>query len=92
MVDKLTADHRSANMRRINCKGIKPELLVRQLTHKLGYRFRLHRADLLGRPDLVLDLAAARSYSYTAGAGTGMMIPIALIGGGNKNRIWNTGY
>lgn len=53
MVDKLTAERRSENMRRIHSKGMKPELLVRQLTHKLGYRFRLHRADLPGRPDLV---------------------------------------
>lgn len=32
---------------------MKPEMLVRRLAHKLGYRFRLHRADLAGKPDLV---------------------------------------
>ncbi|HTR67864.1 MAG TPA: DNA mismatch endonuclease Vsr [Terriglobales bacterium] len=53
MVDKLTKEHRSENMRRIHSKGMKPELLVRKLAHKLGYRFRLHRPDLPGRPDLV---------------------------------------
>ncbi len=31
----------------------KPEMIVRALAHRLGYRFRLHRKDLPGRPDLV---------------------------------------
>ena len=34
-------------------KDTKPELLVRRLAHSLGRRFRLHRADLPGKPDLV---------------------------------------
>lgn len=40
-------------MRRIKSKGMKPELAVRQLAHRLGYRYRLHRKDLPGKPDLV---------------------------------------
>lgn len=40
-------------MARISCKGTKPELTVRKLAHSLGYRFRLHRRDLPGSPDLV---------------------------------------
>lgn len=44
---------RSANMRAIRSKGMRPELAVRSLAHKLGYRFRLHRKDLPGKPDLV---------------------------------------
>lgn len=44
---------RSANMRAIRSKGMKPELAVRSLVHRLGFRFRLHRADLPGKPDLV---------------------------------------
>jgi DNA mismatch endonuclease, patch repair protein len=44
---------RSANMRAIRSKGMRPELEVRHLVHKLGYRFRLHRTDLPGTPDLV---------------------------------------
>lgn len=52
-MDRLTAKQRSANMRNIKSKGMKPELLVRRLVHKLGYRFRLHREDLPGRPDLI---------------------------------------
>jgi len=44
---------RSANMRAIRSADMKPELAVRSLVHRLGYRFRLHRQDLPGRPDLV---------------------------------------
>lgn len=44
---------RSANMRAIRSKGMRPEVAVRSLAHKLGYRFRLHRSDLPGKPDLV---------------------------------------
>lgn len=40
-------------MARIKSKNTKPEMLVRKLVHKLGYRFRLHRKDLPGKPDLV---------------------------------------
>lgn len=52
-MDRLTPEKRSANMSRIKSKGMKPELLVRRLVHRLGYRFRLHRADLPGQPDIV---------------------------------------
>lgn len=41
-------------MSRIRSKDTKPELAVRQILHRLGYRFRLHRKDLPGRPDIVL--------------------------------------
>src|SRR3984957_2727649 len=44
---------RSENMRRIRSKGIRPELAVRSLAHNMGYRFRLHKKDLPGKPDLV---------------------------------------
>jgi|SRR6185437_7963437 len=44
---------RSANMRAIRSKDMKPELAVRSLVHRLGYRFRLHGTDLPGKPDLV---------------------------------------
>jgi DNA mismatch endonuclease (patch repair protein) len=39
-------------MARIRGKGMKPELAVRRSAHALGYRFRLHRPDLPGKPDL----------------------------------------
>ncbi len=52
-MDKLTPERRSENMRRIKSTGMKPELLVRSLVHGMGYRYRLHRRDLPGKPDLV---------------------------------------
>jgi DNA mismatch endonuclease (patch repair protein) len=45
---------RSYNMSRIRSADTKPEMVVRSLIHRLGYRFRLHRKDLPGRPDIVL--------------------------------------
>ncbi len=39
-------------MRAIKSKNTKPELVVRRLAYSLGYRYRLHRKDLPGRPDL----------------------------------------
>jgi DNA mismatch endonuclease, patch repair protein len=41
-------------MSRIRGKDTKPELRVRSQLHRMGYRFRLHRKDLPGRPDIVL--------------------------------------
>ena len=52
-MDKLSAERRSANMRQIRSKDTKPEVLLRRLLHAQGYRFRLHRKDLPGKPDLV---------------------------------------
>ena len=45
---------RSANMARIGPRDTRPELAVRRALHRMGYRFRLHRKDLPGRPDIVL--------------------------------------
>lgn len=41
-------------MSRIQGKNTKPERVVRSLLHRMGYRFRLHRKDLPGKPDIVL--------------------------------------
>ena len=54
MADYLTKEQRSWNMSRIRSKDTKPELVVRSLLHRMGYRFRLHRKDLPGKPDIVL--------------------------------------
>lgn len=54
MVDSLSLEKRSWNMSRIKGKDTEPELIVRSLLHKAGYRFRLHRNDLPGKPDLTL--------------------------------------
>lgn len=53
-MDVVTPAKRSAMMSNIRSTDTKPELLVRRLLHKLGYRYRLHRKDLPGRPDIVL--------------------------------------
>lgn len=53
MADVLTREQRTLNMSRIRGKDTKPEMTVRRLVHALGYRYRLHRADLPGKPDLV---------------------------------------
>lgn len=45
---------RSATMRAIKSRNTEPEVRVRSLLHRLGYRFRLHRRDLPGNPDIVL--------------------------------------
>lgn len=47
------SDARRANMRAIRAKHTKPELIVRRLLHRHGYRFRLHAASLPGKPDIV---------------------------------------
>ncbi|MBT4339527.1 MAG: DNA mismatch endonuclease Vsr [Bacteroidetes bacterium] len=53
-MDKLTKEKRSWNMSKIRSGNTKPELLVRSLLHRMGYRFRLHQKDLPGKPDVVL--------------------------------------
>lgn len=53
MADKLSPHRRSENMRRIRSKNMKPELVVRSLIHRHGYRYRLHAKELLGKPDIV---------------------------------------
>ena len=53
-MDKLTPERRSANMARVRGKDTGPELRVRKVAHALGLRFRLHRTDLPGTPDLVI--------------------------------------
>ncbi len=53
MPDTISKERRSENMRRIRSKGMKPEMLVRKLSYALGYRHRLHRKELPGKPDLV---------------------------------------
>jgi DNA mismatch endonuclease (patch repair protein) len=52
MVDRLTPAQRSAHMGRIRRAHTKPELIVRRLMHRLGYRFRLQWKAAPGRPDV----------------------------------------
>lgn len=53
-MDKLSPEHRSWNMGQIKGKDTKPEIFVRSILHRMGLRFRLHRNDLPGKPDIVL--------------------------------------
>ena len=53
MVDRLTPEERSRNMARIRSTNTGPEMRVRQAAHARGLRYRLHRRDLPGTPDLV---------------------------------------
>ncbi|GLI25654.1 very short patch repair endonuclease [Xanthobacter flavus] len=53
MGDTLSPSARSERMSRIKGKDTAPEMVVRRLIHKMGFRYRLHRKDLPGRPDLV---------------------------------------
>lgn len=55
MTDTVSPEIRSRIMARVKSKGMKPEMQVRRLLHGLGYRYRLHRKDLPGRPDLVFS-------------------------------------
>ena len=48
------SEQRSRNMSAIKSKNTKPEIAVRKLLHSMGFRFRLHRKDLPGSPDIVL--------------------------------------
>lgn len=52
-MDTLTREQRSERMSRVRGADTKPEMIVRRLAHGLGYRYRLHRRDLPGKPDLV---------------------------------------
>lgn len=52
--DSLSKEHRSWNMAQIKSKNTKPEIAVRKLLHRCGFRFRLHKKELPGKPDIVL--------------------------------------
>lgn len=53
MADTRTPTQRSAIMKAVGQKDTSPEMVVRRLIHAAGFRFRLHRRDLPGTPDLV---------------------------------------
>lgn len=54
MTDHVDKAARSGIMRAVRSRDTTPELAVRKLLHAMGYRFRLHRKDLPGKPDIVL--------------------------------------
>lgn len=54
MADVFSKEKRSWIMSRVKARDTKPELLVRSTVHRMGFRFRIHRRDLPGNPDIVL--------------------------------------
>ena len=53
-MDKYTKVDRSRIMASVRARDTQPEIIVRSMLHKMGFRFRLHRYDLPGKPDIVL--------------------------------------
>ena len=53
-MSRMLPDERRGLMARFRAKDTKPEILVRRALHRHGRRFRLHRRDLPGTPDIVL--------------------------------------
>ncbi|NWG14605.1 MAG: DNA mismatch endonuclease Vsr [Acidobacteria bacterium] len=54
MTDVFCKEKRSWIMARVKGRDTKPEMLVRSLIHRMGFRFRIHKRDLPGNPDIVL--------------------------------------
>ena len=54
MTDVFSKKKRSWIMGRVKGRDTKPEILVRSIVHRMGYRFRIHRRELPGNPDIVL--------------------------------------
>lgn len=65
MTDPLAGERRSALMRSVRRVGTGPEIAIRKLLHAMGIRFRLHRGDLPGTPDIVL--ASRRTVIFVHG-------------------------
>lgn len=53
MVDRISKETRSRIMRSVKSKNTKPELFIRRVLTKLGYRYRLHCRDIPGKPDII---------------------------------------
>jgi DNA mismatch endonuclease, patch repair protein len=54
MADTFTTEQRRRVMSHVKGRDTKPEVKVRRMLHGMGYRFRLHRKDLPGKPDILL--------------------------------------
>src|SRR5271170_1558707 len=65
MVDSLSPAQRSQCMAAIRSENTRPEMAVRRLVHAMGFRYRLHRRDLPGTPDLVF--CASRKIIFVHG-------------------------
>lgn len=54
-MDNLSQQERHERMSRVRGKNTKPELVVRRLLYKMGYRYRLHSTKLPGKPDIIFS-------------------------------------
>lgn len=63
-MDRVSQETRSAVMSKVRSRNTKPEMLVRSLLHGLGFRFRLHRKDLPGKPDIVFPSRRAAIFVH----------------------------
>lgn len=54
-MDRVSKKNRSTMMAAVRSKNTRPEMIVRSILHRLGYRYRLHRENLPGSPDIVLS-------------------------------------
>lgn len=80
-------------MRANKAKGTKPEMAVRRLVHGLGYRYRLHRKDLPGKPDLVFG--PRRKVIFVHGCfWHNHLDPSCTVSGMPKSRVgfWDTKF
>src|ERR1035437_5351330 len=83
--DRFTPEKRSEIMRQVKSNDTSPELSVRKLLHSQGFRFRLHKKDLPGKPDIV------RCMWTGVGSGASGILGAAaagLLGDRVKNRLW----
>lgn len=55
MITEVVSDLRRRTMQAVKSRDTKPEMMVRRLIHRAGYRYRLHRSDLPGKPDLTFS-------------------------------------
>ena len=63
-MDTIEPAARAERTRGVRSKNTRPEMVVRSLAHQLGYRFRLHRSDLAGSPDLVFPSRRAAIFVH----------------------------
>lgn len=87
-VDTISPQCRSEHMRRIRSKGMEPELTIRRLVHRMGYRFRLHKKELPGRPDLVF--ASRKKVIFVHGCFWHQHKSCKVSR--CRSQIWNTGF
>ena len=83
MTDIVDSATRSRMMSGIRGKNTKPEMLIRSQLHRRGFRFRLHRKDLPGKPDIVLPKFGAAIFVHGC---FGMAMSVRYLNGQKRER------